>query len=92
MTTATKEFVCDGEIEVCAHRVAYWYEVPAELLVDGEMPEGASERESSLAEVLEEEVESRAKTCIVEGYHSGELNCLWNGEIEIRGWWNIVRD
>lgn len=67
----------EGKVQVCAHTVEFWYELDDLNLSD--------ELESCLTEAAEE----RAQSCIIEGYLSGELNCLWRGEREIRGWWNI---
>ena len=86
----TPEYVTGAErsfettVEVCAHRVAvrYW-DFDAELT-------------DELEEVLTEHGEERARECIVEGYHSGELNCLYTDaqgeQEEIRGWWEIEND
>jgi hypothetical protein len=76
----------EGEVNVCAHRVVfrYWDFKARELTPEFE-------------DALTEEAEERAKACIVEGYHSGELNCLYvdheqNGDAEeITGWWEINR-
>ena len=70
-------------IEVCCHRVAirYWG-------FDHELTD-------ELIELLTEEGERRAHVCIVDGFHSGELHCLfYNGrvEMEISGWWEIKTD
>lgn len=67
----------EGTISVCAHNVTYSYEVEY-LIVTPEMEQR-----------LREEAESRAQVMIIEGYHSGELNCVWECEHEIRGWWQI---
>lgn len=73
----------EGTIEVCAHRVTFRY-------WDFEL-----ELTDELKHVLEQEAEDRAKHSINEGYHSGELNCLYgdhehDGESsEIGGWWEI---
>ena len=69
----------EGTVEVCCHSVAFRYWDFDHELTD------------ELVEVLTEEGEQRARACIVEGYHSGELNCLYDEE-EIRGWWEIVTD
>lgn len=67
-----------GTISVCAHRVQYSYEIESIDITD------------ELKEVLEAEAESRAKAMIIEGYVQGELNCVWEGETEIGGWWKIL--
>lgn len=67
----------EGIIEVCFHRISFWFDIPA------------GEVDDSIQEALEVEAESRAKSQIVEGYHSGELNCLYCNE-EISGWWEII--
>ncbi len=75
--TATEERSFETTVEVCAHRVAirYW-DFDAELT-------------DELEEALTEEGERRAQELIIDGYHSGELNCVYRGEEEIRGWWEI---
>jgi len=67
-------------IEVCCHQVKYWYDI------------GRMKQTDELLEALESGAEERAKECIIEGIVSGELNTVWNGDREIRGWWKIVRD
>jgi len=67
----------EGKISVCAHNVNYSYEVH-DIAVTKE-----------LEEALREEAEERSNSMINEGYISGELNCVWKGETEIRGWWQI---
>jgi stress-induced morphogen len=73
----------EGAIEVCAHRVVYSYWDMAAKLTD------------ELKHALETHAEERAKECIIDGCHAGELNCYWHGddgkEEEIRGWWEIDR-
>ncbi len=68
-------------IETCCHYVSFNYDVGKIKLTD------------ELKSRLTEEAEDRAKTCIIEGYIQGELNCLWvssgGKEQEIRGWWKI---
>jgi hypothetical protein len=71
-------------VEVCCHRVAlrYW-DFDAEL---------TEELEADLTE----EGERRAQECIIDGCHSGDLNCLYvddkGHDEEIRGWWEIETD
>lgn len=82
-TTATEEKSFETTVEICCHRVflRYW-EFDAELT-------------DELREALIEEGESRAQACIIDGCHSGELNCLYvdgDREEEIRGWWEIERN
>ncbi len=67
-------------VEVCCHRVElrYW-DFDHELT-----PE--------LEAILTKEGEERARVCIQEGYHSGQLCCLYyhdGVEEEIHGWWEI---
>lgn len=69
-----------SETEVCCHRILFWYDLITLKQTD------------ELKERLTEEAESRAKACIVDGCRSGELNCLWEGETEVRGWWEIVKE
>ena len=66
-----------GTIEVCAHNVSYSYDI------------GNRRETPELREALKEEAESRSRELINTGCVSGELNCLWRGEAEIRGWWQI---
>lgn len=79
----------EGEVEVCCHRVEYWYDITGVRLNDDD-----SER-------LEEEAEERAKSCIIEGYYSGDLCAvvgivpgasLGEREQEVFGWWSIKND
>lgn len=83
MSTATKlcdkGLTVDGIVEVCAHRVSWWFR--------GGQPIG-----EELRARLEEEAESRAKYGINEGYVSGEL-CYDDSEYgEYIGWWTIERE
>lgn len=76
-----KKNTYEGFIEVCAHSVSFYYDLDEREITD------------DLQEALTEEAENRATKCIVEGYRSGELNCLYvdsdgNGD-EICGWWQI---
>ena len=66
-----------GTVEVCCHEVSFWYDVGSRRLTD------------EFKEALEFEACGRAKDLICEGFFAGELNCLWRGEAEIRGWWEI---
>ena len=68
-----------GQVNVCCHQVSYWYDITGVRITD------------SVATRLEIEAEEWAETCIVQGYWSGELNCLLDGEREVRGWWEIAR-
>lgn len=68
-----------GTVVVCMHTIAYRYW--------GFKHEKTEDLKSRLAS----EAEERAKHLINEGYHSGELNCLYEEE-EIRGWWEIKTD
>ena len=67
-----------GQVYVCCHQVDYWYDITGVRLTDG------------TATRLETEAEDRAKTCIIESYWSGELNCLIDGKREVGGWWKIA--
>ena len=72
----------EGEISVCAHNVSYWYN----------LEEGDPEETAEMREVLEEHAEERTREMIVQGYTSGELNCLYvieQEDWEIRGGWKI---
>ena len=75
-----KKNIFEGVVEVCCHNVRFWYDIDNPNMVD---------RKEEIEELLTEEAENRAKACIIDGYSSGELNCVVDGEIEIRGWWNI---
>lgn len=74
----------EGTVETCCHRVAFRYWDFRAVLTD------------ELQQRLTEDAEERAKQCIIEGCHSGDLNCLYitptGRELEIRGWWEIERD
>jgi hypothetical protein len=72
-----RAMIHEGVINVCAHRVSYWYEWDGRRV----KPDVA---------VLEEAAEERAKECIIDGNVSGELNCLIDDK-EVRGWWDIER-
>lgn len=78
-----KRKLFEGVVEVCCHRVPFWYDVTGYELTD------------ELQERLTEEAEERAQASIIEGYRSGELNCYYvfpdETEGEIRGWWDIDR-
>jgi hypothetical protein len=65
VATAKKTNSFETTIEVCCHRVAvrYW-DFDHELTDD-------------LIQTLTNEGEERAKTCIIEGCHSGELSCYY---------------
>jgi recombinational DNA repair protein RecT len=69
-----------GTVEVCCHRVVYTYDIGRLKFTD------------ELKESLENAAEERAQEMIIDGCGSGELNTVWNGEREIRGWWNIDRE
>ncbi len=80
------EQTVDGVLHnVCQHYVTWWYHVPSNREITDDMRTH-----------LEEEAEERAKHCIIEGYDSGELNCLYvfddGTDEELRGWWAIERD
>ena len=73
-----------GTVEVCAHRVSFWYDLEGHRL------------SSRLEIALTDAAEARAKECIIEGCVAGELNCYYvfnnKKDAEIRGWWEIKRD
>jgi hypothetical protein len=73
------KFKYDNFVEVCAHRIGYWFEGES-TLTDMELRN----------RLLEEEAESRSKECLNEGYVSGELN-IETDSISARGWWNIEK-
>ncbi len=67
----------EGNTEVLLHRILFdYWDFGAEL---------TDELKASLTEAAEE----RAKYGISEGWHGGELNYIYRGEEEIRGWWQI---
>lgn len=87
-----RELTVRGTVEVCAHNVTYRYWWRAK---------SGPKISAALKATLLEHAEERAKTCIINGYHSGELNCYWHvgtgsadprfKEWELRGWWEIQR-
>lgn len=93
-TAKRKRNLFEGEVETCCHRVAFWYDLEKLVLADED--DNAGPHEKTLSELLTDEAEDRAKTCIIDGCHSGELNCYYvdakEKEHEIRGWWEINRD
>jgi hypothetical protein len=78
-----KRNVVSGTVSVCAHRVTFWYDI------------GGYPLTAELDEALTQKAEQRAKTCIIDGYVSGELNCYYvfdsDHDAEIRGMWEIER-
>jgi hypothetical protein len=77
-SAATKTNAHTGQAEVCARRVSFEYWGFTSELTD------------DLKAELDRHAEERAKSCIVDGYTSGELNCFYVGtDEEIRGWWAI---
>lgn len=73
----------EGNVEVCCHNVVFWYNLAP-------LSYQATEFTAELEKALTEEASDRAKAMITDGYSSGELNCLWQGAIEIRGSWKIA--
>ena len=67
----------EGRIDQLQHGIEYWYEL------------GRSKLTETMKARLDKEAKSRSKEMIIQGYHSGELNCLWKNK-EIRGWWKII--
>jgi len=65
------------QVNVCCHWVELRYWGFEEELTD------------EMEESLREQGEDHAKESIIEGYHGGELNSLWDDN-EIGGWWNII--
>lgn len=71
-----------GTVEVCCHRVSFWYGIERYRLTGEE------------EQCLTDDAEERAKECIIDGYHSGELCSVLVRhkpfkEMELRGWWTI---
>jgi len=83
-TKKTKSF--ETEVETCCHHVSVRYWGFNHKLT----PELQTE--------LIDEAQRRATDCIIEGFSSGELNCLYHtkqdgsDDEEIRGWWEIKTD
>ena len=73
--TKTDPIVFEGTVNVCAHRVSYWYQ--------GDKP-----LSPQIIERLESEAEERAKSQIIEGYVQGELH-YETDEVSYTGWWRI---
>lgn len=70
----------EGIVYTCQHRVEFsYFRFDPRVLTDDDK------------EVLKEAAEERAHELICDGYHSGELCHVLDGEVEIRGWWNIER-
>jgi hypothetical protein len=72
--------VFEGVLDVCCHRVTFYFDIPGIPHVE------------DFAERMEEEAEERAQFCISEGCYSGDLcTVLVRGqkEYEIFGWWSI---
>lgn len=67
-----------GTVAVCCHRVSFCYND----VIGDRLPK-------DLRDQLTEEAEERARFQITEGYCCGELNCLYKGDHEIRGTWEI---
>lgn len=71
----------ESHVEVCCHRVRFWYDTGRLKLAD------------ELVERLTEEAEQRSTYCITNGYSQGVLNCFYvtsrGTEHEISGWFNI---
>ncbi|MFA5525775.1 MAG: hypothetical protein WC992_03025 [Acholeplasmataceae bacterium] len=66
----------NGEVYVCCHYVAYFYDAPAD----------ATAEELGL---LREEAKRHAAERLVQGSSTGELCCLLRDGVECRGWYNI---
>ena len=79
MTKKPRTYVYKGIVEVCAHRVSFWFR-------------GLHRINAELKQWLTQEAEERAKSQIIEGCVQGEL-CFMStpAEHEYNGWWNIER-
>jgi hypothetical protein len=80
-STHTYKRIAEGEIEVCCHRITWWFDIT-----------GIRHAESVL-ERLESEAEEKCRYDLNKGCHSGEL-CFCGQtddgrDIECHGWWNI---
>ena len=76
-----QENTVEGVLDICAHRVRWWYDVGRCRLSEADKHE------------LELGAEERAKACIIEGYVEGEL-CAYverKGTKEFYGAWHIER-
>ena len=69
--------IYEGIVEVCAHRVSFFYQLPVEVELSDDVKTN-----------LTEEAESRVKACIIEGYVQGELN-YESEQLSCTGWWKI---
>jgi len=79
MATKTKRRIYEGTVEVCTHRISFFYRLPARVRVSAE---------DKLR--LTEEAESRATVCVTDGYVQGELN-YESEHLSCTGWWKIER-
>lgn len=80
--TIPKERIHKGICYVCAHRVSFFYHIPYDSRVNTNVV---------LISRLNEEAENRAKSQIIEGYVSGELN-YEDDNFQATGWWKIEKD
>lgn len=79
-TTKSPSDTFSDEVDVCCHRVSFYFEMGRRVWND------------DLLDALKEEAENRAKAMISEGYQSGELCMIWRGSKEFFGHWSIIRD
>ena len=82
MVTLVERGNLEGVVEACAHRVEYRY-------FCGDMPPITWLQDEEFQTFLEDEAEQRIRDCIGQDYVSGELNTMYQGQLEIRGWWEI---
>ena len=71
--------IFEGTVQVCAHRVPFYYRLPARVRVSQEIKDS-----------MTFEAEDRAKHLIFEGYVEGELN-YETEKFQATGWWRIEK-
>jgi len=80
-TKIKKRFqVYKGIVEVCAHRVSFFFQLPVQVILSDDDKTH-----------LTEEAECRAKACIIDDYVQGELN-YESETLSCTGWWKIERN
>lgn len=70
-------------VTACLHDVEYRYWIYEDDVIP-------LLEDQDVLDVLETEAEERPGYCINEGFSSGELHALVNGEYQVSGWWEIV--
>jgi hypothetical protein len=67
--------VVEGSLDVGDNVVEWQYDI------------GKHKKTYDIETQLEEAAKERATEMIAQGYTSGELNTVWKGKCELRGWW-----